>query len=108
MHDSEINRDIKTLLNVFYCDNKINNEEFQILRDFADQKFDLLLDKFNKNNNLSAFQKSADVTVQLMQQSFFDVKEKCQNEEDKKLAQEAFVAQIVYIIANYNRFFTNL
>ncbi|WP_235942422.1 hypothetical protein, partial [Yersinia thracica] len=83
-------------------------EEFQILRDFADEKFDLLLNKLNKNNNLSAFQKSADVTVQLMQQSFFDVKEKCQNEEDKKLAKEAFVAQIVYIIANYNRFFTNL
>ncbi len=43
-----------------------------------------------------------------MQQSFFDIKEKCPNEEEKKAIKEAFVAQIVYIIANYNRFFTNL
>lgn len=108
MHDSEINRDIKTLLNTFYCDSKISNDELQMLRDFADERFDLLLNKFNGNNNLSAFQKSTDVTVQLMQQSFFDVKEKCQSEEDKKIIKEAFVAQIVYIIANYNRFFTNI
>ncbi|WP_145562284.1 hypothetical protein [Yersinia canariae] len=108
MHNSETNRDIKTLLSAFYCDNRISNEEVQILRDFADERFDLLLNEFGKNNNLSAFQKSADVTVQLMQQSFFDLKKKCKDEEESKIIKEAFVAQIAYIIANYNRFFTNI
>ncbi|WP_145518721.1 hypothetical protein [Yersinia bercovieri] len=108
MHNSETNRDIKTLLNAFYRDNRISNEECQILRDFADERFNAVLNKFGKNNNLSAFQKSTDITTQLMQQSFFDIKEKCPNEEEKKAIKEAFVAQIVYIIANYNRFFTNL
>ncbi|WP_392433115.1 hypothetical protein ACF3VQ_01615 [Yersinia sp. HM-2024] len=108
MHDSEINRDIKTLLNAFYRDNRISNEELQILRDFADERFDLLLSEFGENNSLSAFQKSTDVTVQLMQQSFFDIKKKCNNQEEKIIIKEAFVAQIVYIIANYNRFFTNI
>ncbi|HEN3571027.1 TPA: hypothetical protein U5E37_004081 [Yersinia enterocolitica] len=108
MHDAEINRDIRTLLNEFYCDNRINNEELQILRDFADERFDLLLSEFGENNSLSAFQKSTDVTVQLMQQSFFDIKKKCNDQEDKKVIKEAFVAQLVYIIANYNRFFANI
>ncbi|AHM71783.2 hypothetical protein LC20_00527 [Yersinia hibernica] len=79
-----------------------------MLRDFADEKFDYLLDNYGKNNNLSAFQKSMDVAVQLMQQSFFDIKAKCKNEEEKQLAKEAFDAQIAYIIANYDRFFSNL
>ncbi|HDV5953707.1 TPA: hypothetical protein RJI64_003362 [Yersinia enterocolitica] len=108
MHDAEINRDIKTLLNEFYCNNRINNEELQILRDFADERFDLLLSELGENNSLSAFQKSTDVTVQLMQQSFFDIKKKCNDQEDKKVIKEAFVAKIVYIIANYNRFFANI
>ncbi|EEP94064.1 hypothetical protein yaldo0001_38380 [Yersinia aldovae ATCC 35236] len=79
-----------------------------MLRDFADDKFDFLLNSYGENNNLSAFQKSMDVTVQLMQQSFFDIKKKCKDDEDNKLAKEAFDAQISYMIANYDRFFSNL
>ncbi|WP_227732757.1 hypothetical protein [Yersinia proxima] len=108
MTNTENNRDIDKLLSCVYHDNKISNLEFQILRDFADEKFDFLLNNYGKNNNLSAFQKSMDVTVQLMQQSFFDIKEKCKSDDEKKLAKEAFDAQISYIIANYERFFSNL
>lgn len=88
MHDAEINRDIKTLLNEFYCDNRINNEELQMLRDFADEKFDLLLSEFGENNSLSAFQKSTDVTVQLMQQSFFDIKRNAMIKKTRKLSKK--------------------
>ncbi|CNH89421.1 Uncharacterised protein [Yersinia aldovae] len=108
MSHSISNRNIEELLSSIYHDNKINNIEFQTLRDFADDKFDLLLNSHGENNNLSAFQKSMDVTVQLMQQSFFDIKKKCKNDEDKQLAKEAFDAQISYMIANYDRFFSNL
>lgn len=108
MSHSEHNRDINVLLNNIYRDNKINNLEFQMLRDFADEKFDLLLEAYGENNNLSAFQKSIDVSVQLMQQSYFDIKNRCKDETEKQMAKEAFDAQIAYIIANYERFFSNL
>ncbi|AJJ63622.1 hypothetical protein [Yersinia aldovae] len=108
MSHSVSNRDINELLSNIYHDNKINNIEFQKLRDFADGKFDFLLNSYGENNNLSALQKSMDVTVQLMQQSFFDIKKKCKNDEDNKLAKEAFDAQISYMIANYDRLFSNL
>ncbi|WP_174849185.1 hypothetical protein [Yersinia artesiana] len=108
MTNTEQNRNIDKLLSYIYCDNKINNVEFQMLRDYADEKFDELLNNYGENNNLSAFQKSMDVTVQLMQQSFFDIKAKCKSDEEKQLAKEAFDAQISYIIANYDRFFSNL
>lgn len=108
MIHSENNREINVLLSDIYRDNQINNIEFEMLRDFADEKFDLLLENYGGNNSLSAFQKSMDVSVQLMQQSFFDIKKKCKDETEKQMAKEAFDAQIAYIIANYERFFSNL
>ncbi|AKP33345.1 hypothetical protein [Yersinia aleksiciae] len=108
MSNTESSRNIDSLLKSIYSDCKINNLEFQLLRDFADEKFDLLLENYGENNNLSAFQKSMDVTVQLMQQSFFDIKKQCENDDEKKIAKEAFDSQMAYIIANYERFFSNL
>lgn len=103
-----MNNNIENVTDFIYKDTKINNAEFQKIRDDADDKFDALLEKYGKNNNLSAFQKSADVTVQLMQESFFLLKKKVTTPEQKEEVKDAFNAQINYIVACYNRFFDSL
>lgn len=103
-----MNNNIENVTDFIYKDTKINNAEFQKIRDDADDKFDVLLEKYGKNNNLSAFQKSADVTVQLMQESFFLLKKKVTTPEQKEEVKDAFNAQINYIVACYNRFFDSL
>lgn len=75
MNNTEINH----LVDFIYQDGRITNAEFQMIRDEADNRFDALLECYDKNNSLSAFQKSADVTVQLMQESFFILKKKSRN-----------------------------
>ncbi|GAA0353762.1 hypothetical protein L9H26_17175 [Morganella psychrotolerans] len=103
-----MNNNIENVTDFIYKDAKINNEEFQKIRDEADEKFDVLLEKYGKNNCLSAFQKSADVTVQLMQESFFLLKKKVTTPEQKTEVKDAFNAQMNYIVACYNRFFDSL
>ena len=104
MNNTEINH----LVDFIYQDARITNAEFQMIRDEADTRFDTLLENYGKNNSLSAFQKSADVTVQLMQESFFILKKKAETPEQKDEIKAAFNAQISYIIACYNRFFDSL
>ena len=103
-----MNNNIENVTDFIYKDTKINNAEFQKIRDDADDKFDVLLKKYGKNNSLSEFQKSADVTVQLMQESFFLLKKKVTTPEKKEEIKDAFNAQINYIVACYNRFFDSL
>ncbi|OBU09724.1 hypothetical protein [Morganella psychrotolerans] len=105
------NNEIKYLIDFIYKDGHITNTEFQMIRDEADKKFDSLLEQYGKNNSLSAFQKSADVTVQLMQESFFIMKKKteaAETAEKKEEIKDAFNAQINYMVACYNRFFDSL
>ncbi|EJD6112920.1 hypothetical protein ACX7S9_003384 [Morganella morganii] len=104
MNNTEINH----LVDFIYQDDRITNAEFQMIRDEADKRFDAILEYYGKNNSLSAFQKSADVTVQLMQESFFILKKKAETPEQKDEIKDAFNAQISYIIACYNRFFDSL
>lgn len=102
------NNEIKYLIDFIYKDGRVTNAEFQMIRDEADKKFDSLLEQYGKNNSLSAFQKSADVTVQLMQESFFIMKKKAETAEQKEEIKDAFNAQMNYMVACYNRFFDSL
>jgi len=105
MESNGLNR----ILDRIYADNKVSNIEFQALRDKADEKYSVLTKKYQGNNDISAFQKSADVTVQLMQNSFLDIKKseklKKLTEEDKATIREAFKYQIAYMVVCYDRFF---
>lgn len=116
MDVKEINDRLYKVLNELYIDDayedgKINNEELQNIRDLADLVFEkLVIEAANtgKNNAITAFQKSCDVTVQLMQDSFLKLKKENLNNSQKDLVKTAFNAQLTYIKANYDRFFNSL
>lgn len=101
-------KDFIDFIDFIYEDNKVSNVELQFIRDVADEKIEMLFERFGENNNLSAFQKSMDVSVQLMQNAFFDIKKKEGTEDGKREVKEAFEFQIAYLVANYNRFFSLL
>lgn len=100
--------ELKDFIDFIYEDNRVSNVELEFIRDVADEKIEALFKRFGENNNLSAFQKSMDVSVQLMQSAFFDIKKKEGTEEGKREVKEAFEFQMAYLIANYNRFFAVL
>lgn len=100
--------ELKDFIDFIYEDNKVSNVELQFIRDVADEKIEMLFEQFGENNKLSAFQKSMDVSVQLMQNAFFDIKKKEGTEDGKREVKEAFEFQIAYLVANYNRFFSLL
>ncbi|WP_232799004.1 hypothetical protein [Proteus sp. PR00174] len=100
--------ELKDFIDFIYEDNKVSNVELQFIRDVADEKIEMLFEQFGENNNLSAFQKSMDVSVQLMQNAFFDIKKKEGTEDGKREVKEVFEFQIAYLVANYNRFFSLL
>lgn len=116
MNTKEINDKLYKVINEIYInkaykDGKINNEEIQNIRDIADLVFEkLVIEAANtdKNNSITAFQKSCDVTVQLMQDSFLKLKKENLNSSQKDLIKTAFNAQLTYIKANFDRFFNSL
>lgn len=116
MDVKEINDRLYKVINELYIkeaykDGKINNEEIQHIREIADLIFEkLVIEAANtgKNNAITAFQKSCDVTVQLMQDSFFILKKENLNSCQKDLVKTAFNAQLTYIKANFDRFFNSL
>lgn len=111
MDVKEINDKLDKIIKRAYEDGRINNEEVQNIRDVADLVFEkIVIEAANtgKNNAITAFQKSCDVTVQLMQDSFFKLKKENLNSCQKDLVKTAFNAQLTYIKANFDRFFNSL
>lgn len=68
--------ELNDFIDFIYEDNKVSNVELQFIRDVADEKIEALFKRLGENNNLSAFQKSMDVSVQLMQNAFLILKRK--------------------------------
>jgi len=111
MDVKEMNDKLDKIINQAYKDDRINNEEVQNIRDIAALVFEkIVIEAANtgKNNSITAFQKSCDVTVQLMQDSFLKLKKENLNSSQKDLIKTAFNAQLTYIKANFDRFFNSL
>ncbi len=78
-------------------DNKITFSEYKKVRDEADLKFEKLISEFGSNNDMTAFQKSSDVTVQLMQNAVLDAKKEKLTDLGEAIVKDAIKAQINYI-----------
>ncbi|WP_341663038.1 hypothetical protein [Vibrio sp.] len=85
------------LINAIMEDDTVSFSEFQLAREEADARFEVLTEEFGTNNDISAFQKSADVTVQLMQNAVIDVKKAKLSDLGEAIAKDAIKAQINYI-----------
>ena len=88
----------------------ITMAEFMEMRDEADLKFEFVLEMFGHNNELSAFQKSCDITVQLMQNGVMEIKRKKSEltDDEKVQIKDAVLAQVDYINKATQRFVKNL
>ncbi|MCS0000684.1 hypothetical protein NB620_10440, partial [Vibrio alginolyticus] len=78
-------------------DNKVSFSEYKRVRDEADFKFANLVLKIGANNDATAFQKSTDVTVQLMQNLVLDIKKRAKSDLDETILKDAIVAQVNYL-----------
>lgn len=93
-----ISKSQEELLNDILSDNKVSFSEFKKIRDEADNRFNKLVSEFGTHNDLTAFQKSSDVTVQLMQNAVLDIKKEKLTDIGEAIAKDAIAAQLNYII----------
>jgi len=93
-----ISKSQEELLKDILSDNKVSYSEFKAIRDEADARFETLINEFGSNNDLTAFQKSADVTVQLMQNTVLNVKEEQLSDLGNAIVKDAIKAQLNYIM----------
>lgn len=84
-------------INEILKDNKVSFSEYKKVRDEADLKFSNLVSKIGSNNDATAFQKSTDVTVQLMQNLVLDIKKRSKSDLDETILKDAIVAQVHYL-----------
>ena len=94
---SNISKSQEELLAEIFEDNKISFSEYKQIRDEADARFEKLISEFGSNNDVTAFQKSADVTVQLMQNVVLDIKKENISDVGEAIVKDAIKAQINYI-----------
>lgn len=85
------------VLKEIYNDDKVSILEYMKIRDLADKKMQVLIDKYGKHNSITAFQKSVDITMQLLQESILLLKSKKPCEQEKLIIQEALEAQVKYL-----------
>jgi len=92
-----ISKSQEELLEDILSDNKVSYSEYKLIRDEADARFEALISEFGSNNDLTAFQKSADVTVQLMQNAVLDVKKSQLTDLGDAIVKDAIKAQLNYM-----------
>lgn len=92
-----ISKNQEALLNEILADGKVTVNDFQLMRDKADAEFNKVVDVFGRHNDFTAFQKSADVTVQLMQNIILDLNRTKLSDTGKAIIVNAMIAQINYI-----------
>ena len=103
-----ISKSQEELLSEILFDNKVSFSEFKQIRDEADYRFEKLIAEFGANNDLTAFQKSADVTVLLMQNAVLDAKKENLTDLGDAIVKDAISAQLNYIILASKLFLNKL
>ena len=92
-----ISNDQKELLNEINADGHVSYSEFQTIRDKADERFDAVVEELGLHSDLAAFQKSADVTVQLLKSAALEIKGAAISDLGKSISKDAVKAQLNYI-----------
>lgn len=93
----DISKSQEEILGEILKDNQVSFSEFKKIRDEADARFEKLISEFGSNNDVTAFQKSADVTVQLMQNAVLGAKKEKLTDLGGAIVKDAVKAQINYI-----------
>lgn len=92
-----ISKNQEELINDILADNIVSFGEFKSIRDEADDRFKKLTSEFGSNNDMTAFQKSVDVTVQLMQNTVLDIKKEKLSDVGEAIVKDAIKAQLNYL-----------
>lgn len=97
---TEISQSSGEIYKKVYANGIVSGGEYQMLRDDADLRIKKLIEgssHFKQHSNITAFQKSMDVTMQLLQLSVLEAKKIDLNDADKTMFKDAMIAQVGYL-----------
>jgi predicted transcriptional regulator len=94
-----ISKTLEELINDIYQDDNVSVVEYRTLRDDADRRMDAVIQEFGLHNNVTAFQKSMDVAMQLMQTAIIDAKKAKLTDTAEAIVKDAVAAQVEYLRA---------
>ncbi|MFM0336498.1 hypothetical protein [Paraburkholderia fungorum] len=92
-------KSLEKLVATIYGDGQVTITEYMALRDDADRRMDAVIEQFGKHNNLTAFQKSMDVSVQLLQLSVLQAKKAKLTDSGEAAVRDLVIAQVEYLRA---------
>ncbi len=93
-----ISNSLEHVIEEITADGKITPKEYITLRELADDKYEKLIQELGKHNKFTAFQKSMDVSMQLLQECILEVKKNNSiGPLGRAIIGDAFKAQIEYL-----------
>ncbi|USW01840.1 hypothetical protein KUA23_03615 [Pseudomonas pergaminensis] len=94
-----LSKSLEELITDIYQDGNVSFTEYRALRDDADRRMAAVIKEFGQHNNVTAFQKSIDVTMQLLQTSVIDAKKAKLTDTGEAIVKDAVTAQVEYLRA---------
>lgn len=94
-----LSKSLEELITDIYKDDNVSVTEYRILRDDADRRMAAVIKEFGLHNNITAFQKSIDVAMQLLQTSVIDAKKAKLTDTGEAIVKDAVTAQVEYLRA---------
>ncbi|CAI2795001.1 MULTISPECIES: hypothetical protein [Pseudomonas] len=94
-----LSKSLETLITDIYQDDNVSFTEYRTLRDDADRRMASVIEEFGLHNNVTAFQKSIDVAMQLLQTSVIDAKKARLTDTGEAIVKDAVTAQVEYLRA---------
>lgn len=94
-----LSKSLETLITDIYQDDNVSFTEYRTLRDDADRRMASVIEEFGLHSNVTAFQKSIDVAMQLLQTSVIDAKKARLTDTGEAIVKDAVTAQVEYLRA---------
>ncbi|MHA4976268.1 hypothetical protein ACX0K2_07190 [Pseudomonas extremorientalis] len=94
-----LSKSLEELITDIYQDGNVSVTEYRTLRDDADRRMDAVIKEFGLHNNVTAFQKSIDVAMQLLQTTVVDAKKARLTDTGEAIVKDAVSAQVEYLRA---------
>ncbi|PMV17796.1 MULTISPECIES: hypothetical protein [unclassified Pseudomonas] len=94
-----LSKSLEELITDIYQDGNVSVAEYRTLRDDADRRMDAVIKEFGLHNNVTAFQKSIDVAMQLLQTTVVDAKKARLTDTGEAIVKDAVTAQVEYLRA---------
>jgi hypothetical protein len=92
-------KSLEALIGEIYADGRVSIAEYMRLRDDADRRMEKVIAEFGMHNSITAFQKSMDVTMQLLQLSILQARKDTLTDTGKAAVRDAVSAQAEYLRA---------